>query len=184
MNAAEADPSVAQAKKAGAGRHSENYKRLKADVERLTGEKNRLSSSIGKDNESLARYKAQLVEFERVIQALDRETADYIARLVTAKERIALNQKLAGISTSANTSLLDKVRDGVAKMEARAELAEELSGATVSAEDSQYLDAGATDAAVAEHEQARAAENAERELKGKARQTDAAVAEGSERPKF
>jgi phage shock protein A len=71
--------------------------------------------------------KAGLVAFQGEIEKLKREKHEMLAKKANAEARIQIQETLDGLSTDADIRALDNVREGIDKLQAEAEVGNELS---------------------------------------------------------
>jgi len=71
--------------------------------------------------------KAGLISFQGEIEKLKREKHEMLAKKANAEARIQIQETLDGLSTEADIRALDNVREGINKLQAEAEVGEEVS---------------------------------------------------------
>ena len=71
--------------------------------------------------------KAGLVSFQGEIEKLKREKHEMLAKKANAEARIQIQETLDGLSTEADIRALDNVREGINKLQAEADVGEEIS---------------------------------------------------------
>jgi len=117
------------------------------------------------------RYKLKLTEMQTQIQNLDRQEAEAIADIVSSKQIVALNDRMANLSTSMKDENLQAIERTRQKVKAKAKLSDELAGTDKSLLDREVMAAGMSGDAMSEFNEMLA----DSELKTKERPQTAAT---------
>ncbi|MEE2751562.1 MAG: PspA/IM30 family protein [Myxococcota bacterium] len=75
--------------------------------------------------------KRSLIAFAGEIEALKREKDQMLARKANAEARIQIQETLDGLSTEADIRALENVRENIEKLQAEAEIGDEIDGASL-----------------------------------------------------
>jgi len=116
------------------------------------------------------RYKKKLTEMQAQIGDLDKQEAEAIADIVSSRQIVELNDRMANLSTTLQDANLEAIQRTRAQLKARARLSEELAGTDVERLDEEIRAAGMSGDALDEFTQLLA----ESELKEKERPQGAA----------
>jgi phage shock protein A len=118
--------------------------------------------------------KKSLLSFQGEIEKLKRERDEMLARKATAEARLKIQSSLDGLSTDADIRALDNVREHIGKLQAQADVGQEIQGGGLDAKLARVREQAGTVAARAQLE----------ELKRQmAAQASAGVTVGGEPPK-
>lgn len=113
----------------------------------------------------IERYKLKLTEMQSQIQNLDRQEAEAIADIVSSKQIVELNDRMAKLGTSLHDENLQAIDKSRQRMKAKAKLSDELAGTDKSLIEREIMAAGMSGEATDEF----ANMLAEAELKGRER---------------
>ncbi|MBU6429223.1 MAG: PspA/IM30 family protein [Cyanobacteria bacterium REEB65] len=119
----------------------------------LNTEIEHLKADLTKTAEDAESHKQDLMTFQAEIQKLKDERDRMLARNESAKARLAIQEQLSGLSVDADLKALDHVRESIHKMEAQADVAREIGGASSESKMGKIRDAARSTAAAAELEQ-------------------------------
>jgi phage shock protein A len=97
--------------------------------------------------------KASLVTFQHEIEKLKAERETMLAKREHAKARLKIQEQLSGLSLDADIRALDGVRESIHKLEAQADVAKEVQGASMDNKLQKIKQATGTAAAKAELEE-------------------------------
>lgn len=115
------------------------------------------------------RHKMRLIEMKEQIDDLDKQEAEAIADIVTSKQIIELNDRMANLGTSLHDENLQAIQKMRSRMKATAKLSDELAGTDKALIEKEIREAGMTSEAMDEF----ASLLAESELKGRERPENA-----------
>lgn len=126
----------------------EKFQTAFSDYHKRLGEVDARQTQLAEEVETLEKqiegYKLKLTEMQSRIRDLDKQEAEAIADIVTSKQIVDLNDRMAKLSTSLhdeNLVAIDKTR---ARMKAKAKLSDELAGTDRALIDQEVMAAGMT----------------------------------------
>ncbi len=108
-----------------------------------------LTDVTGLENQ-VGRYKSKLTEMQKQIQDLDKQEAEAIADIVTNKQIVELNDRMANISTSLHDENINAIERTRQRLKATANLTDELAGTDAREIEREVLEAGMSDTAMDE----------------------------------
>lgn len=101
-----------------------------------------LGGEVAGLEEKIASYKARLAEMQLQIRNLDKQEAEAIADIVSSKQIVELNDRMAKLSTSLHDENLQAIERARQSLRAKATLSSELAGSDASSLERQALEAG------------------------------------------
>lgn len=94
--------------------------------EQLEEEIERLKSDLGQSAKEVEEYKGLLIEMQGSINTLKVERERMLAQAASDKERIRIENEIAGLSVEPELAALDNVREGLAALHGEAVVSKEL----------------------------------------------------------
>jgi chromosome segregation ATPase len=132
----------------------EKYQTLFQDMHNKLGENDQrlltLNAEVKDLQGQVANYKKRLLEMDAQIKDLDRKEAEAIADIVSSKQIVELNDRMANLGTSLQDENLQAIERTRQRLKARAKLSDELAGTDRSALEAEVMAAGMTDNAMDE----------------------------------
>lgn len=144
-------------------KHAAAFTRFQTRIDDIESSQTRLESEITELSKSMEKHLLNLTEMQATVQKLPSEKAEAIAEFVSAKQIIALNDRLNNLQSSIDSGPIDVVRQANRELSAKARISEKLSGTDVKLQDQQYEKEGQKAKAVASLEKILAARSAEKE---------------------
>lgn len=92
-----------------------------------------LKLDLEKVSKQAEEAKDGLITFRAEIEKLKREKDEMLAKKATAEARIKIQEQLDGLSTDADIKQLENVREGIGKLQARADVGSEIQGSSLDA---------------------------------------------------
>ena len=155
---AESDPANTEQHRAA----FERYQTQIDETERMQAE---LDVEIKEISASMKKYMYQLTKLQSEVQRLPEGKANAIADFVSAKQIIALSDRLNGFQSSIDRGPIEAVLKANRELTAKARVTEKLSGTDVRIQDDDYEQAGKQSVANTSFDQMLVARKAEREAK-------------------
>jgi phage shock protein A len=117
----------------------QDYHTREQEVEKRLEELSRETVEL---DQQLERYKIKLTEMQKQIANLDRQEAEAIADIVSSKQIVALNDRMANLATELHDENIQAVERVRQKAKAKAKLSEELAGTNHADIEKQIVAAG------------------------------------------
>ncbi len=153
LAAAEANPSDPSHREAGT--------RYLAKIKEIDDKQAQLTADLEGQQAKVREYQVKLRSFMDEINKLKREQGEMVAEMVSAQQMVQLEDRLRGLGETAVDESLAAIRDKVANLKARAKVAAEMRGSTLSAQDETYERIGAEREAASRFEELLKARSAE-----------------------
>ncbi|MDO8470097.1 MAG: hypothetical protein Q7S84_03755 [bacterium] len=146
-------------------KHAKAYEAFQLRIDEIETEQAQLETELKELGGTMDKYLMQLSEMQREIQRLPKQKAEEIAKFITSKQIISLNDRLQNLQTSLERGPIDVVLKANRELSAKARISEKLSGADVKLQDAQYDKEGKTAAARGKLDAILAARAAEKDAK-------------------
>ena len=158
LTKAESDPDNVE-------KHRTAFNRYQTEVGQIEERQARLEKGITETSQSMKKHMFALTELQSRVQRLPEEKAGAIADFVSAKQIIALNDRLNNLQNSVERGPIDAVLKANRELTAKARISEKISGTDVRLQDQEYEQVGSQSVSNTSFDQMLAARKAEREAK-------------------
>jgi hypothetical protein len=146
-------------------KHAKAFEAFQLRIEQIETEQATLDTELKELGGSMEKHMMRLTEMQREIQNLPKQKADEIAKFVSSKKIIELNNRMQGLQTSLERGPIDEVLKANRELSAKARISDKLAGTDVRLQDQQYAQEGKTAAAREKLDDLLAARAAEKQAK-------------------
>lgn len=122
--------------------HAAAFERFQNRIDEIEQLQARLEADVGDASKTMDKHMLQLQDMQAEIERLPQKKSEAIADHVSAKQIIALNDRLRGLETSVDRGPIAAVLDANRQLSAKARITEKLSGADVRVQEKEYARVG------------------------------------------
>ena len=175
----------AESDQANTEKHKAAFERYQTEISGIEERQAVLEKEVAEISSSMKKHMFQLTKLQSEVQRLPEHKANAIADHVSAKQIIALNDRLNGLQSSIDRGPIEAVLKANQELTAKARITEKLAGTDVRLQDDEYEQAGRQSVSNTTFDQMLAARKAEREVKTGMKTASEVVTEaGNSRPRI